>query len=89
MSVKGSRLLLTHDAIWCLRRRVRGQRNEARAMAIYMGRSVGGMKEEIAKVCGVGGSSVVSSTVGRPHAAREHGGTLARRHAQIQCLLLT
>ena len=86
----GSSLLMTHDAILCLRRSVRGQRNEGRAMAIHVCRRVGGMKEgEIATMCGVGGSSAVSSTVGRPHAAREHGGTLARRHAQIQHLLLT
>ena len=43
---KGSSLLLTHVAILCLRRSVRGQRNEARAMAIYVCRRVGGMKEE-------------------------------------------
>jgi hypothetical protein len=44
----------------------RGQRNEARAMAMYVCRRLCGMKqEEIAKVFGVGGYSGVSSMIGR------------------------
>ncbi|MFQ5902285.1 MAG: hypothetical protein ACE5JO_01200, partial [Candidatus Binatia bacterium] len=45
-----------------LMRSRRGQRNEARALAIYLCRRMAGMKhEEIAKLFGVGGYSAVSS----------------------------
>ncbi|MFQ5839326.1 MAG: transposase [Candidatus Methylomirabilales bacterium] len=66
----------------------RGQRNEARAMAMYVCRRMAGMKqEEIAQVFGVGGYSAVSSTVGRIQVKMARGGKVGRRYAQIRDFL--
>jgi hypothetical protein len=66
----------------------RGQRNEARAMAMYVCRRLCGMKqEEIAKEFGVGGYSGVSSMIGRVRGALERGGEMRRRYEKIRGLL--
>jgi len=63
----------------------RGQRNEARAMAIYVCRRLAGMKlEDIAKLFGVAGYSAVSSVIGRVREELETRGETARRFDQIQ-----
>ncbi len=63
----------------------RGQRNEARAMAMYMCRRLAGMKlEEIAKLFGVGGYSGVSSVIGRMKQQLEREGETARRFQKIR-----
>ncbi|TAJ76768.1 transposase [bacterium] len=70
-----------------LMRSRRGQRNEARAMAMYLCRRVAGMKhEEIAKVFGLGGYSAVSSVIGRIQVELEKGGKIVRRYKQIRDL---
>jgi len=66
----------------------RGRRNEARAMAIYMGRKMAGMKyEEIARVFKVSGYSAVSSVVGRMGVELKRGGNILQRYNQIRDLL--
>ncbi len=63
----------------------RGQRNEARAMAMYVCRRLVGMKlEEIAKLFGVGGYSGVSSVIGRMKEQLEREGETARRFQKIR-----
>ncbi len=62
----------------------RGQRNEARAMAMYVCRTMAGMKQEaIAKIFGVRGYSAVSSTINRVRGAIQKGGKIARRYKQV------
>jgi REP element-mobilizing transposase RayT len=66
----------------------RGQRNEARAMGMYVCRRMAGMKhEEIAKVFGVGGYSAVSSVIGRTQSELVKDGKIARRFEQIRDFL--
>ncbi len=66
----------------------RGQRNEARAMAMYLCRTMAGMKhDEIAKVFGAGGYSAVSSVIGRTHAELAKGGKILQRYKQMRDLL--
>jgi chromosomal replication initiation ATPase DnaA len=66
----------------------RGERNEARAMAIYVCRSLAGLKQEvIAQAFGVSGYSAVSSVIGRVRVEMKKGGEIARRYHQIQELL--
>jgi len=68
-----------------LMRSRRGQRNEARAMAMYLCRKMGRMKqEEIANVFGVGGYSAVSSVIGRMQAELGGRGEGAQRYEQIR-----
>jgi REP element-mobilizing transposase RayT len=63
----------------------RGQRNEARAVAMYVCRRLAGMKlDDIAQLFGVGGYSAVSSVIGRVKKELETGGESARRFDQIQ-----
>ncbi len=63
-----------------------GQRNEARAVAMYVCRRLAGMKlEEIAKLFGVGGYSAVGSVIGRmKEQLVERGGETARRFQKIR-----
>ena len=62
-----------------------GQRNEARAVAMYVCRRLAGMKlEEIAKLFGVGGYSGVSSVIGRMKEQLERGDETARRFQKIR-----
>ena len=69
-------------------RGMRGQRNEARAMAMYLCRRLVGMKqEEIAKVFGTGGYSAVSSMNARTQAELQSNGRMARRYEEICDLL--
>lgn len=71
-----------------LMRSRRGQRNEARAMAMYLCRKLIGMKhEEIAKVFGVGGYSAVSSVMKRTQVELEKGQPIAGRYDMIRSLL--
>lgn len=66
----------------------RGQHNEARTLAMYVGRKIAGMKhEDLAKVFGVSGYSAVSSAVGRMKMELKRGGTMAQRFEQIRHLL--
>jgi len=63
----------------------RGQRNEARAMAMYVCRQLGGMKlQEIARLFGVGGYSTVRSVIGRARTALDKGGPIRQRFDQIR-----
>ncbi len=63
----------------------RGQRNEARAMAMYVCRRLAGMKlKEIAKLFGVGGYSAVSSVIGRMTEELETRDKAARRLEQVR-----
>jgi putative transposase len=71
-----------------LRRTRRGERNEARAIAIYVCRKMGGLKEEeIARAFGVGGYSAVSSMIGRTEAKIKRGGEIVMRLKRINELL--
>jgi putative transposase len=71
-----------------LKRSRRGERNEARSMAMYVCRKVAGMKqEEIAKEFGLGGYSGVSSVVERVQAEMEKGGEIVVRFERIRNLL--
>jgi putative transposase len=71
-----------------LRRSRRGERNEARSMAIYVCRKMGGIKEEeIAREFGVGGYSAVSSMIGRTEAKIKRGGEIVVRLKRISKLL--
>lgn len=71
-----------------LMRGVRGQRNEARAIAMYLCRRMVGMKqEEIAKIFGVGGYSAVSSTISRTQEELKKNSKMARRYRKIHDLL--
>ena len=71
-----------------LKRSRRGERNEARAIAIYICRKLAGMKqEEIAGAFGVSGYSAVSSAVGRMQETIKKGGEIAGRYRRIQYLL--
>jgi REP element-mobilizing transposase RayT len=66
----------------------RGQRNEARAMGMYVCRRMAGMKHEaIAKIFGVGGYSAVSSVIGRTQAEMIKGGKITQRFERIRNLL--
>jgi hypothetical protein len=57
----------------------RGQRNEARGMAMYVCRQLGGMKlEQIARLFGVAGYSTVRSVLTRTRAELDRG---VRSHA--------
>ena len=68
----------------------RGQRNEARAMAMYVCRSMAGLKQEaIARIFGVRGYSAVSSTLRRVQAALQKGGGITRRYERVSQLLET
>ena len=71
-----------------LLRGIRGQRNEARAMAMYICRRIGGMKHEaIAKEFGVGGYSAISSMIARTELELQKPGKMAHRYRQIQSLI--
>jgi chromosomal replication initiation ATPase DnaA len=71
-----------------LRRTRRGERNEARAIAIYVCRKMGGLKqEEIAREFGVGGYSAVSSMIGRTEAKIKRGGEIVVQLKRISKLL--
>lgn len=62
----------------------RGERNEARAVAIYVCRRLAGMKlEPMARLFGVGGYSAVSSVIARTHRQLKAGGAMARRLDQV------
>ena len=66
----------------------RGERNEARAIAIYVCRRLAGMRQgEIAAAFGVSGYSAVSSAVGRMQGEIEKGGEIVSRFQRIQQLL--
>ncbi|MFQ5883230.1 MAG: transposase [Candidatus Methylomirabilales bacterium] len=63
----------------------RGQRNEARAVAIYVCRRLAGMKlEEIGKLFGMEGYSAVSSVIGRTEREVDKRGETARRFERIR-----
>jgi len=63
----------------------RGQRNEARAMGIFVCRRIGGMKlEEIAKEFGMDGYSGVSSVIGRMGREMEKDRRTAKRFEEIR-----
>jgi len=71
-----------------IKRSRRGERNEARAIAIYVCRRLAGMREgEIAAAFGVSGYSAVSSAVGRMQGEIEKGGEIVSRYRRIQQLL--
>lgn len=71
-----------------IKRSRRGERNEARAIAIYVCRKLAGMREEeIAEVFGVSGYSAVSSVVGRMQEQIKKGGEIVSRYQRIQQLL--
>jgi putative transposase len=78
------------QAVDDLLRSERGRRNEARAMAMYVCRSLAGLKQgAIARIFGVRGYSAVSSAIRRVQRAIEHGGKIARRYRQVSRLLET
>ena len=63
----------------------RGQRNEARSVAMYVCRRLAGMKlEEVAKLFGVEGYSAVSSVIGRTQREVDKRGETARRFERIR-----
>lgn len=63
----------------------RGERNEARAVAMYVCRRLAGMKlEPMARLFGVAGYSAVSSVIARTHHQLERGGALAGRLTQVR-----
>ncbi len=66
----------------------RGQRDEARALAMYKCRRLAGLRlQDIARLFGVGGYSAVSSVIGRTQGELQKGGEMARRFQQIRrCL---
>jgi putative transposase len=67
-----------------------GQRNEARAMAMYVCRQFGGMMlPEIARVFKVAGYFTVRSGIARARAELNKGGVIVRRFAQIRRRLQT
>jgi len=66
----------------------RGERNEARAMGMYVCRWIGGMKqEEIAKEFRLGGYSGVSSTIRRMKKELERGGKELKKYKEIEGVL--
>jgi hypothetical protein len=68
----------------------RGQRNEARAVAMYACRHLAGMKlEAIARLFRVPGYSTVSSVIGRAARELKKGGVMDRRFEQIRRCLQT
>ena len=68
-----------------LLRRRSGQRNEARAVAMYVCRRLAGMNlRDIAKLFGIGGYSGVNSVIGRVKERLETSSETARRFEQIQ-----
>jgi hypothetical protein len=97
--VPEARTYLRPDAETCLRvveevyrigrqallRSRRGQRNEARAVAMYACRRLAGLQlEEIARLFGVPRYSTVSSVIGRTQGELAKGGAIARRFEQIR-----
>ena len=68
-----------------LKRVRRGQRNEARAMGIYVCRRIGGMKhDEIAREFGIDGYSGVSSVIGRMGRELEKDRRVAKQFEEIR-----
>ena len=66
----------------------RGRRNEARSMAMYVCRQLGGMKlQDIASLFGVGGYSTVRSVIWRTKVDLEKGGAMTRRLGQVRKLI--
>jgi len=73
-----------------LRRSRRGERNEARSMAMYICRKMSGMGHEaIAKEFGIGGYSAVSSVIGRTESELKKGGAIVVQFKKIRDLLGT
>jgi putative transposase len=71
-----------------LKRSRRGERNEARAMAMYVCRKMAGMKEEeIAKAFHLSGYSALSSAIGRTELELKRGGEIVVRFERIRTLL--
>ena len=68
-----------------LKRVRRVQRNEPRAMGIFVSRRIGGMKsEEIPREFGIDGYSGVSSVIGRMQRELEKDRRIAKRFERIR-----